>query len=199
MPEIKFITHEDKHLIQVTVFRGSTPPYYLKDKGKLQGTYFRVGSTNRVADEPLITELERRKRNISYDSEITQDKVANTISINTFKEIFKEKTGEEINAHTLRKVDLIKELQGVEYPTNALVLFSDDTLRNSMFHYAKVECARFKGISSEEFIDQKRLAIGKLKNRLTDTAYLCILYFIDISETNYIILTCNTQKYRSVL
>lgn len=30
LPEIKFISVEDKHLIQVTVFRGSTPPYYLK-------------------------------------------------------------------------------------------------------------------------------------------------------------------------
>lgn len=34
LPEIKFISEENKHLIQVTVFRGSTPPYYLKEKGK---------------------------------------------------------------------------------------------------------------------------------------------------------------------
>lgn len=50
---------------------------------------------------------------------------------------------------------MTKELNGVVYPTNALILFSDDDLRNSMFHYAKVECARFKGTGSEEFIDQK--------------------------------------------
>lgn len=48
LPEIKFISEGDKHLIQITVFRGSTPPYYLKDKGKLQGTFIRVGSTNRL-------------------------------------------------------------------------------------------------------------------------------------------------------
>ncbi|MGL5785700.1 MAG: AlbA family DNA-binding domain-containing protein [Bacteroidales bacterium] len=48
LPEVKFITLNDKHLIQVTIFRGSTPPYFLKDKGKSQGTYIRVGSTNRL-------------------------------------------------------------------------------------------------------------------------------------------------------
>jgi predicted HTH transcriptional regulator len=45
----------------------------------------------------------------------------------------------------------------VIYPTHALVLFSDDPLRNTLFHYAKVECARFKGVNSEEFIDQKSI------------------------------------------
>jgi predicted HTH transcriptional regulator len=57
----------------------------------------------------------------------------------------------------LIKLELSKDVQGVEYPTNALVLFSDDELRQSMFHFAKVECARFKGVSSEEFIDQKSI------------------------------------------
>ncbi|MCB5172111.1 hypothetical protein LGV59_11540 [Bacteroides fragilis] len=46
-------------------------------------------------------------------------------------------------------------MQGAEYPTNALILFSDDPLRNSLFHYAKVECARFKGVSIDDFIDQE--------------------------------------------
>ena len=155
MPEITFLTDEDKHLIKVSVYRGSTPPYYLKDKGKFQGTYIRVGSTNRLADETIIAELERRRRNISFDSEIIVDKPAGQLNLDNFANVFKEKTGETLNAQVLKKLELIKELNGVAYPTNALVLFSDDELRNSMFHYAKVECARFKGTGSEEFIDQK--------------------------------------------
>lgn len=94
LPEIKFISENDKRLIQVTIFRGSTPPYYLKEKGKLQGTYIRVGSTNRLADETIIAELERRKRNISFDSEIIPEKTITELNINSFKTIFKEKTGE---------------------------------------------------------------------------------------------------------
>jgi len=76
LPEVKFISQDDKQLIQVTIFRGSTPPYYLKDKGKLQGTYIRVGSTNRLADESIIAELERRKRNISFDKEVLPENAA---------------------------------------------------------------------------------------------------------------------------
>ncbi len=155
LPEIKFISVEDKHLIQVTVFRGSTPPYYLKRKVKLQGTFIRVGSTNRLADETLISELERRKRNISFDSEIIPDKPAAELNIDSFKAIFKEKTGEEISEQTLKKLDLVKKVQGVEYPTNALILFSDDPLRTSLFHYAKVECARFK-VLAQKSLSTKR-------------------------------------------
>ena len=157
LPEIKFISGNDKHLIQVTIFRGSTPPYYLKEKGKLHGTYIRVGSTNRLADETIIAELERRKRNISFDSEIIPEKTVAELNIDNFKTIFEEKTGEKLTDQTLQKLELVKEMQGLRYPTNALILFSDDFLRNSMFHYAKVECARFKGVSSDVFIDQKSI------------------------------------------
>ncbi len=157
LPEITFLMDDDKHLIKVSVYRGSTPPYYLKDKGKLQGTYIRVGSTNRQADEIIIAELERHKRNISFDSELVMDKPAKDLDIKGFQEEYKERTGEILDKQTLRKLELTKDVQGVAYPTNALVLFSDDELRQSMFHFAKVECARFKGVGSEEFIDQRSI------------------------------------------
>lgn len=160
LPEITFLTDEDKHLIKVSVYRGSTPPYYLKDKGKLQGTYIRVGSTNRLADETAIAELERRsrRRNVSFDSEIIADKPAEQLNLYNFADVFKEKTGETLNAQVLKKLELTKELNGVAYPTNALVLFSDDELRSSMFHYAKVECARFKGTGSGRVYRPKELS-----------------------------------------
>ena len=101
--------------------------------------------------------MERRRRNISFDSEVIPDKPVNDLNIDGFKAIFKEKTGEELSDQALRKLDLVKDMQGVEYPTNALILFSDDPLRNSLFHYAKVECARFKGVSIDDFIDQKSI------------------------------------------
>ena len=48
-------------------------PYYLKSKGKLKGTYIRVGSSNRLASDEIIAELERQRRNISFDAEINFD------------------------------------------------------------------------------------------------------------------------------
>ena len=157
IPDISFLTVEDKYLIRIIVYRGNMPPYYLKDKGKMKGTYIRVGSANRLAEASIIEELERKKRNISFDSEPAFDKLAAELDINEFKSFFHEKTGEELNTQSLKKLELIKEYQGIFYPTNALILFSDDELRNSHFYFAKVECARFKGTGTEEFIDQKSI------------------------------------------
>jgi ATP-dependent DNA helicase RecG len=61
IPDISFISTEDMHFIKITVYRGSMPPYYLKEKGKHEGTYIRVGSSNRKADQAIVEELERKK------------------------------------------------------------------------------------------------------------------------------------------
>ena len=123
LPEVSFLTIEDKHLIKVCIYRGSMPPYYLKDKGKLKGTYIRVGSTNKLADETIIAELERRRRNISFDSEVVMDKSADELDISGLKLLYKEKTGEDLNIQVLRKLELVKTEQDKEYPTKALLLF----------------------------------------------------------------------------
>lgn len=157
LPEISFLTIEDKHIIRIQIYKGNTPPYYLKSEGKLKGTYIRVGSNSRLADESIIADLERKRRNVSYDSEIVMDKVIEDWDITSFKQLYKEKTGEELDINILRKLELVKKEQEKEYPTNALVLFSDDALRLTIFPNAKVECARFKGIGTEEFIDQKSI------------------------------------------
>jgi predicted HTH transcriptional regulator len=157
LPDITFLTEDNRHIIRVTVYRGSAPPYYRKDKGKSKGTYIRVGSSNRLADEEIIGELERRKRNISFDSELLMDKPASALKIESFAQEYQDKTGEILDVQTLRKLELVKTMNGTEYPTNALVLFSDDELRRSLFPFAKVECACFKGTTSDEFIDQKSI------------------------------------------
>jgi len=193
LPDITFLMEDNKYLIKVSVYRGSTPPYYLKDKGKLRGTYIRVGSTNRQADETIIAELERRKRNISFDSELIHDKPAKDLNIINFKKEYKEKTGEILDNQTLRKLELTKDLQGIEYPTTALVLFSDDELRQSLFHFAKVECARFKGTGSEEFIDQK--SIYSNISTQAEEAYNFVLRHINKGATTESVYTVSRWEY----
>lgn len=85
------------------------------------------------------------------------DKAVSELNLEFFRQEYQDKTGETLNTQTLRKLELIKAINGTEYPTNALILFSDDELRRSLFPFAKVECARFKGIKTEEFIDQKSI------------------------------------------
>jgi predicted HTH transcriptional regulator len=155
IPEISFHGIEGRRFIKVQIYRGSNLPYYLKSKGKVAGTYIRVGSTNRNADAEIIAALERQRRNISFDSELVHDKPLVDISLEPFQEFFREKTGEVLTAATLRKLELLKDFQGSLLPTNAYVLFSDCQVKQELFPYAKIECARFKGSSSHEFLDQK--------------------------------------------
>ena len=73
LPEIYTITVDNKILLVIEVFRSSLIPYYLKNKGKNNGTYVRIGATNRLANRENILELERQRNYISYDEEINYD------------------------------------------------------------------------------------------------------------------------------
>ena len=126
----------------------------------MKGTYIRVGSTNRLADKEIIQELERKRRNISFDGETVLEKEAKYLDLRAFKKTFNDKTGEDCTLQSLRKLSLVKKEQGKDYPVNALVLLSDDELRDELFPNAKIECARFKGTGSDEFIDRKSITGG---------------------------------------
>ncbi|MEA2103157.1 MAG: putative DNA binding domain-containing protein, partial [Candidatus Cloacimonadota bacterium] len=154
IPEISFFNIEDKTVIRVKIFRGSQPPYYLKAKGKPDGTYIRVGSSNRLASEEIIAELERAKHNLSFDSMILSDINFGELNFPNFKKHFEEKTGRELNLKALEKLGLVKKQADQIYPTNSLILLSDSEQKNRLFPYAKVECARFKGIKTDTFLDQ---------------------------------------------
>ena len=157
LPEIFFINHEGKHIVVVKVYKGNNPPYYIKNKGKENGTYIRAGSNNRIADREIIEELERQKLNISFDSLPIYSKEFSNLDISLFKKQFEEITGEPITKNVLKKLNLIVEDRVIEFPTNALVLLSNDEIRERLFPYAKIECARFKGTVPGDFIDQKTI------------------------------------------
>ena len=159
LPEIMFFNHNGKHIVVVQIYKGSQPPYYLREKGKLKGTYIRVGSTNRLADEDIIAELERQRLNISFDSLPVHKKEAHELELTSFRKQFEEITGEKLTDVVLEKLNLVVKDQNRTFPTNALVLLSDDQLRRELFPYAKIECARFKGTEPGNFIDQKTIDV----------------------------------------
>src|SRR5690606_32537273 len=125
--------------------RGSNFPYHLKTKSKRDGTYIRVGSSNHLADETIIADLERQKRNVSYDSEPILDYGNDELDISSFRSFYEERTGEALDEIALRKLELVKLHQGNLVHTHAFVLFSEGAIRRKYFPYAKIECARFKG------------------------------------------------------
>ena len=67
VPEIEPYTIAGKTVIVVTVSPGPHRPYYLKSKGKENGTYIRVAGTSRNAGPEKIKELEMEGARVSWD------------------------------------------------------------------------------------------------------------------------------------
>ena len=176
-PEMTVLNDEGRYLLKVTIWRGSNPPYYLKSKGKLDGTYVRVGSTNRPASEEMIVELERLKRNVSFDGEILPDIAWTELMLERLYELYLEKTGTACDASSLTKLHLLKTSPYGLHPTNALLLLSDDAQKSACFPYAKIECGRFKGTTVDTFIDRKTLD-GNLLDQ-AEQAYEFVLRHIN--------------------
>jgi len=182
-PEISFLIVDKKHIVKIHIFKGSAPPYYLKNKGKEIGTYIRVGSSNRQASSEIIEELERQYKNISFDSELSHHTEVDWLNIDSFKSLYQEKTGEPLTAQVLKKLDLFKTEQTKNLPTNALILLSDDEIRKQFFPYAKIECARFKGTIPGNFIDQK--TIDENIGIQAEQAYQFVLRHISEGSVDY--------------
>ena len=183
LPEVTFLSSNSKHIIKVQIYKGSNPPYHVKNKPIADSTYIRVGSSNRQATPEIIAELERQKLNKSFDSEISYQKTYNKLDYSSFSQLFEEKTGEALTPQVLKKLDLFHDEQGRHLPTNALVLLSDDELRKQLFPYAKIECARFKGVIPGNFIDQKPIEVSIALQ--PEQAYQFVLRHISQGSSDY--------------
>lgn len=148
MPEIYSVNVESKLVLVIEVVRGNLKPYFLKSQGKADGTYIRLGTTNRAADLETIAELERQKRHISFDEEICYDAELSELDISPLLEKF-ESIDKPLNNEKLENLKLIKTESGKVYPTNALMIIL------GLLPHCFVKCARFKGTTMSVFIDKK--------------------------------------------
>lgn len=154
IPEIYIQSAEGKNLLIVEIFPGSQKPYFLKSKGKNKGTYIRVGSSNRKASFEIIEELERQKRKISFDSVTVYEKFDVDQSLISFMKFFKKQSGLKMDHEHLKNSGLIVCERDTLFPATAAVLLSESSLKQRLFPYAKIECARFKGNNTNVFLDQ---------------------------------------------
>jgi ATP-dependent DNA helicase RecG len=161
LPEIYTVNIHGKLVVVIEIFRGSLLPYYLKNKGKRDGTYIRIGSTNRLADESMILELERQRRGRSFDEEENFDYEISDLKLDIIYEQFK-KIGKKANYEKLKNLKLIKTVNNKDIPTNALLIALGH------FDNVAIKCARFKGKSMEIFIDKKEFA-GNLFDIMENT------------------------------
>ncbi|MEI7898831.1 MAG: RNA-binding domain-containing protein, partial [bacterium] len=148
LPEMYTANLEGKTVLVVEVFRGNLLPYYLKEGGKNQGTYLRVGASNRKADFEHILELERQRRNQSFDEEVFRDKPLSGIDLTPLLARFAA-IGKPLDHEKMKNLKLVQQEQGTEYPTQGLMILL------GLLPHVAAKCARFKGTDMSVFLDRK--------------------------------------------
>jgi len=148
LPEIYSANLAGKLVLVVEVFRGNLLPYYLKSEGKNQGTYLRIGATNRKADFEHILELERQKRNQSFDEEICREQDLAALDLTMLRDRFAV-LGKPLDEEKLINLRLVKVEQGLRYPTQGLMILL------GLCPHVVIKCARFKGTDMSVFLDRK--------------------------------------------
>lgn len=174
IPEIYSVNIENKLVLVIEVVRGNLKPYFLKNQGKANGTYIRIGATNRLADLENINELERQKRHISFDEEIHYETTFENLDISPLFDRF-EKIGRPLDPDKLQNLKLVKSDNNILYPTNALMILL------GQFPHCLVKCARFKGTTMDVFIDKKEYT-GDIFSILENTQNF-ILNHINLEAT----------------
>ena len=156
IPDIEPQTIDGKTVIIVSVEAGKNRPYYLKSKGKENGTYIRVAGTSRQAFPEKIRELEMEGARISWDeltcvgypvSKEATEKLCSNI------ENFREKVGmteRSVKKEQLINWKILKQSEGQLLATNAYALLTSD-----YFPFSKTQCAVFKGTDRAVFLDKR--------------------------------------------
>ena len=139
---------DDKTILIIEIFPGNLKPYYIKSMGKENGVYIRVGASNRKASYENILELERQRRNVTFDEEIDWDLDYKNLGLKTLKKTFKENR-KEFSEEKLLNLGLIKKEGNDLKATRGLGIIL------GIYENTNINCARFKGKTMDIFLDKK--------------------------------------------
>lgn len=160
LPEIYTYYLNGKKILVVQIYPGSNTPYYIKENGKLNGTYVRTGRTNKLADEEMIKELERQKINKSFDEDIYDE--SNKIDVEKLTQLLSDVFKQEVSYEKLLNLGLIEKIGDREFLTNAAAIILGKVANTS------VKCGRFLGESVIDFMDKKEYS-GHIFELLNNT------------------------------
>ena len=178
-------TIEGKTVLEVEVFHGKNCPYYLTSVGKEKSAYIRVNGTSRPADARTLKELELMGQQLSYDTmrEIGEDydrAITKRLMDNMYQKALDacrdDAERDDVHPLTVAKLEdfgiLCKVGKGYA-PTHAFTLLTKPKDRNIM-----IQCALFKGMDRDEFIDKKEFC-GAIQEQLEE-AYQFVLRHINM-------------------
>ena len=156
---------DDKTIIVVEIHPGPMRPYYIKNKGLVDGTYVRVAGTSRHAEGYMLKELILEGQNRYFDNEpceyleINEDDIKDLCD--KMKKIAIENTWNDEEKAAVRDVTknilitwgILKEDNGKIIPTNAYAL-----LTGKMQIQPTIQCAVFKGKTRAYFVDRREFS-----------------------------------------
>ncbi|MFK4049524.1 RNA-binding domain-containing protein [Acinetobacter venetianus] len=148
-------------LLVVEVARGSLFPYYLKPMGREQGTYIRLGASNRVASPENIQQLELQRLNVSFDSLANYQYPLEKLDLTVLETAFKA-ADKALNLEKMLNLKLVIEEQGQRYASHGLLILL------GKYEHVMTQCARFKGTNMSVFLDRKEYT-GNLFSQIEQT------------------------------
>ena len=135
-------------LLVVEVARGILFPYYLKSVGREQGTYIRLGASNRVASPEHIQQLELQRLNISFDALANYQYPLEKLDLPVLEAAFKA-ADKTLTLEKMLNLKLVIEEQGQRYASHGLLILL------GQYEHVMTQCARFKGTNMSVFLDRK--------------------------------------------
>ena len=165
-PEIYRYSVDGKGILVVDIFPGGNLPYYLRKEGKGNGVYVRIGSHNKKAGIEQIQELERKSRNISFDEIEDIDAEITDLDLEKLKVDFYNYTDKKLTENDLINLKILKKNGNAEIPTVGGYLLAGKN--PDKYFQSAVKCARFKGTTTDIFIDQKEFR-GPLYEQVENT------------------------------
>ncbi len=154
LPDLEVLSYRKTHVIAVQVFPSPSRPHHLTKAGQIGGTYVRVGSTNRRADDALIVEMQRFARGESFDERAMPELDSEAIDFRVASESFA--AVRRLGRRDLETLRLVIAHQGRKVPTvGGILLFGTDRLRQ--FPDAWIQVGRFSGTDRATITDHAEI------------------------------------------
>ncbi|MBN1192812.1 MAG: putative DNA binding domain-containing protein [Coriobacteriia bacterium] len=156
LPDIEVVPWRSTHVVAVRVHLGPSRPYHVASLGPEDGTFVRLGSTNRKADAQLVAEMARSAQGVGFDELPVAELGVDAIDIGTVRSAFGGVR--DIRRADLKTLRLTATAQGREVPTTGgLLLFGTERLER--FPDAWVQAGRFKGATKGSIIDSAEITV----------------------------------------
>ncbi len=129
LPDLEILAYRKTHVVAVQVHPSPGRPHHLVSAGVQAGTYVRVGSTNRRADDALIAEMQRFARGETFDELAMPGLNSEAIDFRAASESFA--VVRRLKKKDLDTLRLMTKHQGHQVPTaGGILLYGLDRLRH---------------------------------------------------------------------